>query len=143
MRNVLMIIAGLGMTSCVVVSDGPSSTSSSSSFSNYSPWVEWAEAGCYWDSFYYDDIWYFEADVSDPDGPLDVVAVYADVYDVYYGTFVDSFELFPTSNPYVWQSEWLGHTTYLDCFYSGYEVDIVAYDYYDAYDVLTVWPYTY
>ncbi|MCK6506409.1 hypothetical protein L6R53_24050 [Myxococcota bacterium] len=106
---------------------------------NYAPFVEWADAGCYWDGYYADHIWYFEADVTDPDGALDVVAVYADVYDSR-GEWVDSFELFPTQDPVYWFSDWLGSSTWLDCGYRGYLVDIVAYDSFDAVDVLTITP---
>lgn len=117
----------------VVVDPGP----------NLSPHINWADAGCFYDPGYRDDIWYFDADVGDGNGPLDVIAVYADVYDVYTGYWVESFELYPTADPHIWFSDWLGSTTYLDCYYRGYEVDIVAYDTYDDFDVLTVIPYTY
>ncbi|MFZ5481792.1 MAG: hypothetical protein ACOZNI_33835, partial [Myxococcota bacterium] len=29
------------------------------------PYVTYADAGCYWDGYYRDDVWYFEADVDD------------------------------------------------------------------------------
>lgn len=109
---------------------------------NVPPYVNWAQGGCYFDGYYYDDIWYFEADVDDANSPYDVTFVYADVYDDYTGAFVDTFELFPTDNPYLWFSDWLGATTYLDCAYSGYSVDIVAYDSYDAVDIITIYPQT-
>ena len=110
---------------------------------NSAPYVDWADAGCYWDSGYRDDIWYFEAAVSDPDGALDVVAVYADVYDAWSGAWADSFELYPTQDPNYWFSDWLGSTTWLNCDYGGYLVDIVAYDSFDDVDVLTFEPLTY
>lgn len=111
---------------------------------NYSPVVLGADAGVYWDGYYGDDIWYFEADVDDGDSPYDVIGVWADVYDEYAGgVYVESFELFPTDDPYLWYSDWLGRTTYLDPFYPGYTVDIVAYDSYEAFDVVTLWPSTY
>lgn len=111
---------------------------------NYAPEIIDAEAGVFWDNYYYDDIWYFEADVDDFDGPYDVVAVWADVYDEYYGAeYIESFELFPTNDPYIWYSDWLGSSTWLDPFYDGYTVDFVAYDAYDEMDVFTVWAYTY
>jgi hypothetical protein len=106
---------------------------------NFSPIVLGAEAGCYWDSYYYDDIWYFEAEVDDPDTPYDVVEVWADIYDEWDGSWVDSFELYPTDDPYLWYSDWLGSSTYLDCFYNYYSVDFVAYDTYEDTDTLTVW----
>ena len=48
---------------------------------NHAPTVLGGYAGVYWDDYYWDDIWVFEADVDDPDGALDVTAVFADVYD--------------------------------------------------------------
>ena len=110
---------------------------------NYAPIVTFADAGCYWDSYYHDDIWYFEADVDDYDGPLDVVQVWADVYDEWDGSFVESFELFPTDDPYLWYSDWLGSSTWLDCWYDNYSVDIVAYDTWNDYDYMTIWANTY
>jgi len=110
---------------------------------NSLPIVLDAAAGVYWDDFYWDDIWYFEATVDDGDGPYDVVSVWADVYDDWNGQLVESFELYPTNDPYVWYSDWLGHSTWLDPFYRGYTVDITAYDIYEDADTLTVWAYTY
>jgi hypothetical protein len=110
---------------------------------NYAPEVYDGEAGCYYDRAYRDDIWYFEAFVDDPDGVYDVISVWADVYDEYDGSYVESFELFPTDDPYVWYSDWLGHSTWLDCYYRDYTVDLVAYDSYEDTDVLTLVPYTY
>lgn len=110
---------------------------------NYAPEVYDGEAGCYYDRYERDDIWYFEAFVDDVDGIGDVISVWADVYDEYDGSYVESFELFPTNDPYVWYSDWLGSTTYLDCFYTNYTVDLVAYDSYEDTGVLTLVPYTY
>src|SRR5690606_37681328 len=111
---------------------------------NRAPYVIDTEAGCYWDDYYYDDIWYFDAVVGDPDSVWDVASVWADVYDLNRGDrLVETFELYPTNDPAVWFSEWLGSTTYLDCFYRGYVVDIVVYDQLDAWGVSTTTPYTY
>lgn len=110
---------------------------------NDAPMVMDAEAGVYWDSDFYDDIWYFEADVDDRDGPYDVVDVWADVYDEYDGAYIESFELFPTDDPYLWFSDWLGSSTSLDPFYDEYTVDFVAYDTWDDQDYITVWADTY
>ena len=111
---------------------------------NVAPTVWDGEAGCYWDSYYGDDIWYFEADVDDADGPGDIVSVWADVYDEGHGgAYVESFELYPTNDPYIWFSDWMGSSTWLDCWYGGYTVDLIAYDSFDDYDYLTVWADTY
>ncbi len=111
---------------------------------NYAPIVEDGYAGVYWDQHFYDDVWTFEAVVDDPDGPFDVIGVWADVYDEYRGgTLVASFELYPTDDPYFWASDWFGSTSYLDPFYDGYTVDIVAYDSYEDFDWVTVWADTY
>jgi len=110
---------------------------------NYAPVVLDAYAGVYWDDHYWDDVWYFEAVVDDGDGPYDVVAVWADVYDEWNGALVESFELYPTADPYVWYSDWLGHSTWLDPFYRNYSVDVTVYDMYEDSDTMTVWAYTY
>ena len=105
---------------------------------NTPPDLYWGEAGCYWDDYYRDDIVYFDAEADDMDGVFDVVAVYADVYDLRNEQWVDSFELYPTEDPVYWFSDWLGSTTWVDCAYPSYVVDLVAYDSFDAFDVLTV-----
>ncbi len=110
---------------------------------NSAPYIFSADAGCFWDAAYRDDIWTFEADVDDADSPFDVVAVYADVYDERTGIWVDSLPLYPTDDPYFWVSDWAGHSTYLDCHYGGYVVDFVAYDSLDAIDIISVYPWTY
>ena len=126
MRNLISLGLVLLTTGCVVyTSDNDTDDVYYEEAVNYTPTVLDAEAGCYFDSYYYDDIWYFEADIDDANSPYDVVAVYADVYDSYSGTWVDSFELFPTNDAYYWFSDWLGSSTYLDCMYGGYVVDIL------------------
>ena len=146
--GLLMGVALVLAPGCIIVDEGPSPSSNPGGgndavWTNSAPTIDWATSGCYWDSYYYDDIWYFEADVFDADSVWDVTAVYADVYDGWTGEWVDSFELYETTDPKVWFSDWLGSTTYLDCYYSDYEVDIVVYDSMDAYDVLTISPDTY
>lgn len=110
---------------------------------NDAPWVLDGWAGCWFDRGARDDVWTFEATVDDPDGPYDVVSVWADVYDDLSGELVESFELYPSDDPTFWYSDWLGSTTWLDCYYPFYSVDLVAYDSYDDYDILTVVPATY
>ena len=112
------------------------------SYSESAPFIEWADSGCYWDSYYGDYIWWFEADVTDADGMFDVAEVYADVYDDYWGEWVDTFELLQESpNPDNWFSDWMQFSTWLDCGYTGYTVEFVAYDFDDNMDVLDVIPY--
>ena len=110
---------------------------------NAAPYVLDAFSGCYYDNYNRDDIWYFEGHVDDPDGVYDVVQVWADVWDERSGEMVQSFELYPTDDPYVWFSDWLVSSTWLDCWYPHYTVDIVAYDAFDSFDAVTVWPETY
>ncbi|MEQ1566007.1 MAG: hypothetical protein ABMA64_10250 [Myxococcota bacterium] len=111
---------------------------------NAPPYVVSADAWVYYDPAYGDDIWAFEAMVDDPNGVYDVIGVWADVYDEYAGgVLVESFELYPTNDPYVWYSDWLGSTTYLDPFWPGYTVDFVVYDAYDDFGWTTVWADTY
>ncbi len=107
---------------------------------NYAPDINWAESGCFWDNVAYDWVWYFDADVTDPDGLGDVVDVYADVFDDYTGRLVDSFLLSDFGGGF-WSTEWLQYQTYLDCSNGWYVVDFVAYDHYDAVDTYAVYPY--
>ena len=111
---------------------------------NYAPEVIGADAFVYYDPVYADDIWAFEATVDDLNGPFDVVSVWADIYDESAGgVWVESFELYPTNDPYLWYSDWLGSTTWLNPYHVGYTVDIVAYDAYDAFGYQTLWVATY
>lgn len=110
---------------------------------NSAPVVYDAVAYCTYDGYNRDDIWVFEATVDDPDGVFDVVSVFADVYDDRSGVLVQSFELFPTDDPYLWFSDWLASTTVVDCFYPFYSVDVVAYDAYDAAGAITILADTY
>ena len=111
---------------------------------NYTPLMLDAEAGVFWDNASRDDVWYFDAWVDDPNGVYDVVGVWADVYDECRGgQLVESFELYPTNDPYYWSSEWYGSQTWLDPFHDCYSVDFVAYDIYDDFDFITVWALTY
>ena len=89
--------------------------------------VDWADASCYWDDRSNDDIWWFEADISDNNGLDDMAGVYADVYDATSGEWVDAFELYYDGGQ-TWTSSWQGRSTYLDCDYYNYIVDFVAED---------------
>ena len=111
---------------------------------NYAPTLNAGDAGVFYDNQDADDIWFFEAEVNDADGLSDIVGVWADVYDEGRGgVLVESFELFPTDDPYVWYSDWLGATTLLNPFYPSYTVDLVVYDTYEDMDYLTITPLTY
>lgn len=111
---------------------------------NHDPLVLDAAAWVYYDPFYHDDVWVFDAVVDDPDSPYDVIGVWADVYDEWAGGFlVESFELYPTDDPYYWASDWLGGSTFLDPFWPGYTVDLIAYDAYECFGWMTVWAETY
>ena len=126
---------------CIVVDPNPPPPDPV--YVNYAPEVTWAESGCYWDGYYNDYIWYFQADADDQNGVYDVVSMWADVYDEPSGAWIDSFELYPTDDPYVWFSDWLGGSTYLSCSPNNYVVDFVAYDSMDAEGVLSVYPILY
>lgn len=111
---------------------------------NTPPVVTSAEAYVSFDPAYGDYIWTFDATVDDADGVLDVQQVWADVYDEWAGgQLVESFELYPTDDPYFWYSDWLGSTTFLDPDWDGYSVDFVAYDTYDDFGYATVWAVAY
>ena len=139
MKTIITLLAlSFTATGCIVVTEGGPHTTL-----NHTPTINWADAGCYWDNYYYEDIWYFEANVSDFDGVYDVVSVYADVYDTYNGRWIETFELAPTNDPSFWSSTWFADTTYTSCYYGGYEVDITAFDSFNDYDVITIRPYTF
>lgn len=111
---------------------------------NGAPVVFDADAFVFYDPFYQDDIWVFDAWVDDPEGPFDVIGVWADVYDEYAGgILVESLELYPTDDAFFWTSDWLGRTTYLDPFWPGYTVDLVAYDAWECFGWTTIWIDTY
>ncbi|MCB9681600.1 MAG: hypothetical protein H6733_09035 [Alphaproteobacteria bacterium] len=110
---------------------------------NEAPIVLDGFASCYYDDYNRDDVVWFEADVDDPNGALDVVQAWADVYDGATGELVETFELYPTDDPYVWFSDWLVSTTYFDCWYPYYEVDLQIYDASGASDILTILPDSY
>ncbi len=139
----LILALGAG---CIFVDDSPPDVivvPSDPVVVNAAPYVLDAWAGCYYDDYNRDDVWYFEAYVDDPDGVYDVVQVWADVRDDYTGEVVQSFELYPTDDPYVWFSDWLSSTTWMDCWYGLYSVDIYAYDSFDDFDGVTILPATY
>ncbi|MCB9762892.1 MAG: hypothetical protein H6739_24035 [Alphaproteobacteria bacterium] len=128
------------LSGCVVVADND--YEEPAPVYNYLPAIGPAASGCYWDDGYRDFIWWFEAEVYDDDGPGDVAEVWADVYDVY-GNHIETFRLYrETPDPYYWFSDWLQYSTNLDCYYGGYEIDIVAYDRMDDYDAVTIYPAT-
>ena len=143
----LMTTAALALSAlsgCVVYSDDHHHEPQPQPvYVNYSPVVEWADSGCYWDDYNHDFIWWFDAIVWDDNGRHDITAVYADVYD-YQGHLVDSFELYQEMpDPDEYFSDWLQHTTYLDCYRDDYIVDIVVYDTYDEWGAASVYPSTY
>jgi len=112
---------------------------------NFAPRVSSAEAGVYWDNRRGEDVWYFDAYVEDADSPFHVSSVHVDVYDDYSGSGVpiQSFDLFPSDEPNAWYSEWSARSTYLDPYYPGYSVEVVAYDSYGAEGFASIVPYTY
>lgn len=133
---------------CVVYSNGPgpgpdAGPGPGPAYVDSPPSVYDGQAGCYWDDSTGQDKWYFQASVDDPDGTWDVTDVWADVYDNWDGSLIDSFQLYPTNDAYTWYSEWPAASTALDCWYGDYAVDLVAYDSANATSDLTVWPSTY
>jgi hypothetical protein len=106
---------------------------------NSPPVITYADAGCEWDDYYQDYVWFFEADADDADGPGDVAAVTADVYDEADDSWVDGFDLYPEEG-ITWYSAWVGSSTYLECGYPGYSIDLTAFDSFQDTDVVTVVP---
>lgn len=103
---------------------------------NDPPWVLWAEASCGADP-YGQWSWSFDAQVTDPDSPWDVLAVDAHVYDGWWGLWVDSFALQRTDDPEVWHTLREEEDTALYCG-DPYLIDFVALDSEGAADVYTV-----
>lgn len=124
---------------CAIYTDSPDVVHVEKESYNYAPEAYLVEAGCYWDSYYGDYVWYFDAEVDDPNGWGDVMEVWADVYDEYTGEWIDSFYLEPMDEFY-WTSAWLQGSTWLDYYYPYYVVDFVPYDYAGAYSITSVYP---
>lgn len=125
MSRLLPVLSTLVLGGCIFVhDDGPDR--------EYAPNISWADGSCYWDGGYRDYVWWFQAEVQDYDG--DVVEVTADVYDDWDGAWVDAFDLW-YSNDGTWFSAWQGSTTWLDCTYLDYTVEITAVDSYGRTDV--------
>ena len=135
-RTLTLLVLGALLTGCEVY------TTSDMGPVDRAPWFNYAESGCFWDGRYGDDFWYFYADVDDPEGPMDVVDVVADVYDNWSGEWIDGFDLAPL-NAYEWYSEFPSHVTWLDCFYRDYDVVFTAFDSYGVASSVAVMPYTY
>ena len=103
------------------------------------PSIVYADADCHYDSWARSYVWQSEATVIDPDGSYDVIAVEAQVYDGYHGgDLVESFPLDPTWDPDYWWAEW--SVPWLSCSYSGYSIDIVAWDHTGLSDWVSVYP---
>lgn len=106
---------------------------------NSPPLVLDAVGACAYERRSATDIVYFDAVVDDPDGALDVVSVFADVYDDVTGELVQTFTLYPAvDDPLYWTGDAVAASTWIDCWYPYYSVDIVAYDAYDDVDVVTI-----
>ena len=127
-------IAVAALTSgCIIVADeGPGASP---------PVITYAYAGCYADDYYRDFVWEFEADVSDDAGGSSIAEVFADVYDDRTGEWVDGFELYPEGG-ITWYSAWVGGSTWLDCQYPYYVVDITAVAIDQRQDTVSVYPDT-
>ena len=122
----LTLLASLCASGCLVYADGPG-PGGGGTVENFAPEVTWADASCYWDASYQDDVWWFQADIFDENGLDDVTGVYADVYDGETGEWADAFELYYDGG-HTWYSAWQGESTYLDCAYYDYVVEFSAED---------------
>lgn len=137
------IAAVLLLPACVVY-DYPNQPGTPVVVPNSAPYIDYAASYVGWDPYYGDDIWSFEIGVNDPDGVYDVQYAWADVYDEWYGgALVESFDMAPSNDPTFWYSDWFGSSTYLDPFWGGYTVDLIACDSFDVCTVATVIPDTY
>lgn len=130
-RSALAILSTLSLAGCVVYGGGHPSGNGY----DEAPYISYADASCYWDDGYGDFVWWFQADVEDPEN--NVVSVTTDVYDQYTGQWVDAFELYYDGGN-TWFSAWQGYSTYLDCEYYQYSVDFVAEDASGNMDAVTI-----
>ena len=144
-RLATLALSALLLPACIVYveEDGSAEFEVDPPAENVAPTIEDAAAGCYWSPAYKDYIWWFEATIWDANGLRDVEVVYADVYEYGTGEWVDTFELYDeTDDPMIWFSDWLEYSTWLDCSYGDYFVDITVFDSEDAYDFTQVLPDT-
>lgn len=133
MSRPIALVAAALLSGCIVYDDDVHDTPPV----NYAPYVTYADGGCYWDDYYHDYVWWFEAGVDDVEG--DVTAVWAMVY-YQDGVAADTeFELFFEGGG-IWFSAWQESSTYLDCAYPGYVVEIYAQDYYGDADAVSFYP---
>jgi hypothetical protein len=143
MTTLALFLSGIG--GCVVYSDDVGYTTGgyTTVVTNAPPYVIDSAAWVYFDTYYGDDIWAFEAWVDDPNGYGDILGVWADVYDGNSTVPIESFELYPTDDPSYWYSEWFGSTSRLDPFWPNYQVDFVVYDVYEDFGYDTVYAESY
>lgn len=134
MNRALIAAAILSLPACIVYSNDRAPAPA-----NFAPVIGWAEAGCFWDERSYDWVWYFDAEVADPDGFADLTDVYADVLDDWDGRLVDSFQLEDYGGG-EFSTAWFQWDTYLDCRSGPYRIEFVAYDIFDAWDVYATYP---
>jgi len=88
--------------------------------------------------------WNFAAQVADPDGAMDIIAVQAEIWDEYGredgAKFVTALRMFQvTDDPYFWYVEDPPGKHGLDCGYGGYTVDFIAYDRFVSSERFSVW----
>lgn len=133
MRASLLTLA-LVLPGCIVVHDTDPPVGA--------PTFTYADAGCYWDGYYADYVWFFEADVADGNGGVDVEEVWADVYDEATGAWQDGFPLY-WEQGLTWYSAWVGGSTWLDCRYPHYSVDLTAKTWDGQFEVITLYPERY
>lgn len=128
-----LILAALALAPACIVVDGTGPGPGP----NEPLTITYADAGCFWDDYYRDDVVFFDIDAADGNAGLDVESVWADVYDDRSGGWVDGFELYPEQG-ITWYSAWIGSSTYVDCGYPYYSVDFTAQTWDGRVDVVTV-----
>jgi hypothetical protein len=94
---------------------------------NHPPKVTWARAVCWPQDE--DEVarWRFEAAVTDQDGQADLVEIWADVYDLERGGYVESV-LLEWYDAFHWETSRDQGETLLDCDHVFYGVRFVAWD---------------
>ncbi len=127
--NLFGIFCALGPVGCVIY-PAPET--------NVAPVVLEADVLCTVGEFTEGDVWEFAALVDDERGPLEVVAVDAWTWDVTTGEDLLYFPLFPTNDAFVWASAWIVEDEPLDCADPNVAVDLVAWDSWGAWSVLTL-----
>lgn len=139
--GVAALVAGSTLsTACIVIAEDPGN-----GYYNSRPLIVDRElyVGCFWDSYYQQYRWDFQAFVDDYDGYLDVDTVYVDVIDTYVDPNypVETWDLAYDGSGYWSNTIYEQYSNALVCEYLyDYEFDFFAYDHAGDNDSVTYVP---